>query len=724
MAFLPEVCCSPGVGCVYLDGRTGISTCTTNGGSVLRPADSPLGAFDYNEASSCMVGMNWDGVQKGPLAGNGLNPADRDILIQGWYPPTPAHLRGLRIYKSSRRASYHRGKLVYFEDTIFADNRDGPLWGFNAVLSDCVSVGWSRNAEIEYQFDTSGWRGATKLDRNPSGVLIYDGPLVLRNVLFAGLPSRKVLWRRPPPPSSRPTALAPPPTTPLPLPEQCDTSAEQQTSMCQAVCGCDCSAGNPLCGPVCRRPGGVLALPWCGEWTPKDTDITPRGVGTVGAADRFFGMNEGAVFSNPPYDRVKYGQRGDGEPVQSQAAVFFDVSGDLTNLPGSAIFSTRPINRKPGCVRPPGFSKSMACPATAPLAVSTIRFQQPGVDDAWMMRFLRTPVGVDPAIYHPHYDADADVPRLAMLQNGFAYHVMDWATHPADLEALQNANPGSSSRPTVRFLAARIGDVSPPIYLRHRAGCTEGPLRIGRATNGNGVTEGLLPVLDSEAALLASRQASVFYGTDFTALRLVASRSRGNLSEGAPLQAVSLQREVCCGGCGQTFVAGAVTTGAPMVSTERGSLFRGSVDVFSRNQATGIVTIAGFTCLAGSADPLRVVVTYPPGSTLVQDAGSTSGPTELDVLRVCGASTGARHRFNVTLSVSQLAAAGVADWQMLSVVGVVPGDSGWSTYIPFAEVEDPDALVLSSDAELHAFFFASGLVLYLFGPFPRSCHPP
>ena len=596
MSFLPRLCCTT-VGCSYVSSS---GACARPSEVFMQPAFAALGQFDHNEASSCLVGMNWDGVQSEQAAGNPLNPTDRHIRTQPWNPPVVPNLRGLRMYKNSRRAMYHRGSLIRFQDCVFADNGGAPLWAFNSVLSNSVCVGWSRNAEIAFFWDTTLWASAST-HRHVAGANIYDGPLIMRGVHFAGFPAQKVAWGFP-------------------------------------------GFNNP----------------------PPPFDITPAAIATVGAAARFFGASETITFGVQPYYRMLYANS------MTQAAVILDVTGDLTGEAGSVAVSHRPINRKPGCVRLAGLVRSISCPGAT---TSLLRFEMDATSN-WMMRFVRTAVGTDPENHHPYFDEDNGlVNRLVMFQNaGFAYHVTEWST-------VSNSNPNSALKPALCFQANNVGDVSPPIYLRHYAGCTQGPLRIGRSLT----TQDELPTMSSEADLLASNRGGVFYAAEYTVVRLVADTPRvGPFSEGAPAKAKS-KWEVCCGSCGPSprFTVGTGSSSAPS-----GGGMRGSIGTFSQNEATGTVTISGYACLTGNPNSVGILVTCPTTGALVLDAGTTQDATEVAILNLCDTPSGSRHRFTVTLTAQALADAGVDDWQLLSVVGVLPGSSGWYGYISMAACVD------------------------------------
>ena len=140
-----------------------------------------------NVVGSNVVGMNWDGGPIGDLVGNPRNPADRNLKIIYYSPDISPVFEDNTIYKSSNMALYFRGGESYFRRFVFADNPTAPLYGLNSVMEDCLVVAYSANAEWEY-FSDDGWRSAVKPNNILIGVHVYDGPLVLDDVHFAGFP--------------------------------------------------------------------------------------------------------------------------------------------------------------------------------------------------------------------------------------------------------------------------------------------------------------------------------------------------------------------------------------------------------------------------------------------------------------------------------------------------------------------------------------------------------
>jgi hypothetical protein len=151
------------------------------------PARGATKPVARNVAGSNVVGMNWDGGPIGDLVGNPRNPADRKLEIIGYTPNPSPVFEDNTIYKSSNMALYFRGGESYFRRFVFADNPTGPLYGFNSVMEDCLVVAYSANAGWEYLSD-NGWRNAVKPNGILIGVHVYDGPLVLDDVHFAGFP--------------------------------------------------------------------------------------------------------------------------------------------------------------------------------------------------------------------------------------------------------------------------------------------------------------------------------------------------------------------------------------------------------------------------------------------------------------------------------------------------------------------------------------------------------
>ena len=70
-------------------------------------------------------------------------------------PEVPVFKRNV-MYKNSRRALYFRGEQAIFENSIFADNGGAPLFAYNQVLKNCLTVAWSANAELKYFHDDMG----------------------------------------------------------------------------------------------------------------------------------------------------------------------------------------------------------------------------------------------------------------------------------------------------------------------------------------------------------------------------------------------------------------------------------------------------------------------------------------------------------------------------------------------------------------------------------------
>lgn len=64
-------------------------------------------------------------------------------------------------------------------------------------------------------------------------------------------------------------------TPSLPPSRPCQSAEEQQGSLCQLMCNCNCTVdGLASCEAVCRLPNGVQSLPWCQGGSSTDTNVT------------------------------------------------------------------------------------------------------------------------------------------------------------------------------------------------------------------------------------------------------------------------------------------------------------------------------------------------------------------------------------------------------------------------------------------------------------------
>jgi hypothetical protein len=157
------------------------------------PSITDTREFAYNEASSCRVGINWDGAAWRGSTGLSNNPNDQVIEQHLYSPPHVPVFRGLVMYKNSNRPHYFRGQLSVNDDWVVADNNNALMWAYEAILSNSLVVGWSQNAEARFFFEHD-ITGAKTSAKQPIGMMLYDGPTIMRDVLFAGFPSSRVLW--------------------------------------------------------------------------------------------------------------------------------------------------------------------------------------------------------------------------------------------------------------------------------------------------------------------------------------------------------------------------------------------------------------------------------------------------------------------------------------------------------------------------------------------------
>lgn len=163
------------------------------GAKLTQPRTEPTRECARNVAASNVVGINWDGSAMGALANNPRNPADRSITTVHYAPiqagNSPPVFSDLVMYKNSNTAAYFRGGHSYFERQVYADNGKGPFFAYNSVIRDSLMVGWSANADVEFYWDASVRIGIRQGGGYTSGLRVYDGPLQVEGVHFAGFPA-------------------------------------------------------------------------------------------------------------------------------------------------------------------------------------------------------------------------------------------------------------------------------------------------------------------------------------------------------------------------------------------------------------------------------------------------------------------------------------------------------------------------------------------------------
>lgn len=271
-----------------------------DGENTVYPQLSKLLQFDYNEASSCMVGMTWDGAPYGPLARNKNNAADRSIWVSHFQPPVTPIFRGNVMYKNSRRPFYMRGQLTVFEKSVIADNSDGALWAYETIFRNSATIGWSRNAEVDFFYDEEVRQVTKGNTMRPKGIMVYDGPLVSSNMVFAGFPTSRVgrnmqwvpgyEWSQPgiDAVGQHLSVVVGDPLT------------QEQFNRMQSFLALSISDLTNKLNFIRPSTGTVVKPVAPGFRAPSGNDVTPAGIGINPAEFRFFAQVQRAEFMNPP----------------------------------------------------------------------------------------------------------------------------------------------------------------------------------------------------------------------------------------------------------------------------------------------------------------------------------------------------------------------------------------------------------------------------------------
>ena len=222
------------------------------------------------------------------------------------------------------------------------------------------------------------------------------------------------------------------------------------------------------------------------------------------------------------------------------------------------------------------------------------------------IQIVRSPTRTDgepPALHHPLYETN---PNFMVLQDQqLSYHITRW-----QLDAGY-----------VQFTASGKGTVSPPIYFRHKGGCS---------SNGGYPRLPNLSQVATEAQLVNGATAGAFYGPDYTVVRLVSDTTRFSGGGGrrvsiyAPGMYQSQRFPIKCPSGSPAPVALPPTfIGGTDVETPSMSI---GMSV-TRNEKTGDVSISGEACLkdeaTGTLHGADVYITHPATSALIASAGNT-----------------------------------------------------------------------------------------------------
>ena len=155
------------------------NTCTIekndSTGANVKPAttNTKPGGFDNNVAHSSVVGITHDGAQDGSLTGNLINENDRMTVQTRYEPESIPVFNNLVAYKNKKSGIYFRGDKAIYKNAMLANNGMSVFVTNNQEFHDSLIVGQSQN----------NLAGTSMVN---DGVWVYDGPLYLDGVHFAG----------------------------------------------------------------------------------------------------------------------------------------------------------------------------------------------------------------------------------------------------------------------------------------------------------------------------------------------------------------------------------------------------------------------------------------------------------------------------------------------------------------------------------------------------------
>ena len=158
---------------------------------IARPTLTATTDFSNNISHTNIVGINWDGAPGNVPANNPRNPDDK-VIISAYYTPsiTPVY-SNLTVYKNTRTGIYYRGNTAVFDKNILADNGWNFFVAYNQVLKNSSIIGQSNNLdENDYRYMFIDGRS---LGRQPTGMILYDGPAELDNVNFLRFSPEKIV---------------------------------------------------------------------------------------------------------------------------------------------------------------------------------------------------------------------------------------------------------------------------------------------------------------------------------------------------------------------------------------------------------------------------------------------------------------------------------------------------------------------------------------------------
>jgi hypothetical protein len=168
-------------------------------GTVLRPKKENTLEFTDNTAHSNLVGFTWSAAADGENAGNPNNPNDKKIVRVQYQPEDEPEFVNLKHYKNSLAGVYTNAVGSKFINNVSADNGYHYFITYNQKIENSVIIGRSHNHSAHEQNLLSSKLNTPYLPtysndrREQKGVILYDGPVSLKNVAFVNYPKNEVL---------------------------------------------------------------------------------------------------------------------------------------------------------------------------------------------------------------------------------------------------------------------------------------------------------------------------------------------------------------------------------------------------------------------------------------------------------------------------------------------------------------------------------------------------
>lgn len=168
------------------------SPVTVNGIKIVpRPTLTDTTDFSNNVAHTNVVGINWDGAPGSEPAPKPGNPSDKLLTSAYYTPPTTPIFTNLNVFKNRITGIYYRGSTAIFDNSVFADNGWNIFVAYNQVVRNSTIIARSNNhdANDEHYMYVEG----NSWGRQPTALILYDGPAELQNVNLLNFSTEKVI---------------------------------------------------------------------------------------------------------------------------------------------------------------------------------------------------------------------------------------------------------------------------------------------------------------------------------------------------------------------------------------------------------------------------------------------------------------------------------------------------------------------------------------------------